>query len=141
MKSQSVALFLLRAICLITMITGLVSALGSHPNTQLPWAYLFETIEWPKTQAPTVFSHEARILSAVTGGVLFGWGLALLLIVNGPITRGEPEGRRIYLVSVLAWLVIDTSASYAASWPGNMVLNVVFFAAFLVPFYFVKFQR
>jgi hypothetical protein len=64
---------------------------------------------------------------------MFGWGLALLLVVRGPFARGAREGWLIVAVSVAAWFVPDTAFSMWAGFWQNAVLNVVFLALFAAP--------
>jgi len=73
------------------------------------------------------------LVHAVLGGVMFGWGIALLLVVRGPFARGEREGWQIVFVSVGAWFVSDTAFSLWSGFWQNAVLNLVFIVLFAVP--------
>jgi hypothetical protein len=62
------------------------------------------------TLDPMAIRHIA-LLHGVLGAVLFGWGVALLLIVRGPYRHGHRYGWNIIAVSVLAWSIPDTMLS------------------------------
>ena len=73
------------------------------------------------------------LVHAVLGAVMFGWGVALLLIVRGLFARGAIEGWQIVAVSVAAWFVPDTAFSLWSGFWQNALLNVVFIILFAVP--------
>jgi hypothetical protein len=70
---------------------------------------------------------------AVLGAVMFGWGVALLLVVRGSFARGSRLGWRIVGASVVAWCVPDTGFSLWSGFWQNAILNLVFVVLFLVP--------
>jgi hypothetical protein len=73
------------------------------------------------------------LVHAVLGAVMFGWGVALLLVVRRLFVRGAREGWQIVALSVAAWFVPDTVLSlWSGYWP-NAVLNVVFIILFAAP--------
>jgi len=73
------------------------------------------------------------LVHGVLGAVMFGWAVALLLVVLGPFRRGAREGWTIIAVSVTAWFVPDTIFSlWTGFWP-NAVLNLVFATLFAIP--------
>lgn len=127
------SLTLLKAACLGTIATGFVSVAASHPAGAALWSLLFDLLQWPLDGQQGSFSSEARVLNAVCGGMLAGWGSLMYWLASGPIARGDQEARRAFAASVLVWFVIDSAGSLAAGWPGNVVLNVVFLVALLVP--------
>lgn len=112
---------------------GLVAAAGSHPATAGPWSAMLDFARWPIDGLESAASPEARILSAVGGGIVAGWGLTLWWLLAGPIARGDAGARTIYLASLGLWFVIDSTGSIAAGWPLNAVLNVAFLLALAVP--------
>ena len=73
------------------------------------------------------------LIHGVLGGVMFGWGAALLLILVGPLRRGSQEGWMVFAASLAAWYFPDTLFSlWTGYWP-NAVLNSVFALLFAVP--------
>ena len=130
---QSVPIRLLKAACIMTIGTGLVSAAASHPSGDALWALLFDILKWPVDGMEGNFSSEARVLNAVCGGMLAGWGSMMYWLANGPISRGDQSAKRAFAISVLIWFTIDSAGSFAAGWPGNVVLNCGFLIALLGP--------
>jgi hypothetical protein len=73
------------------------------------------------------------LVHGVLGATMFGWAVALLLIVLGPFARGDREGWRMLAASVTAWFVVDTAFSlWTGFWP-NAVLNAGFAILFAIP--------
>ena len=83
------------------------------------------------------FSEDAvsyiSLAHAVLGGVMVGWGCALVLVVRGPFAAGAAIGWRIIALSVAAWFVPDTAYSLWSGFWQNAVLNLVFLIVFAVP--------
>lgn len=130
---NSVPINLLKAACVATIVTGLVSAAASHPAGEGLWVLVFDVLQWPVDGQQGTFSSEARVLNAVCGGVLAGWGALMYWLAAGPIAAGDQSARRAFLVSVLIWFATDSAGSLAAGWPGNVALNIVFLIAFVGP--------
>lgn len=124
---------LLKTACVGTIATGLVSAAASHPAGEGLWSLLFDALRWPIDGGQGVFSSEARVLNAVCGGMLAGWGTLMYWLAGGPIARGDQGARRAFATSVLIWFTLDSAGSLAAGWPGNVALNCVFLLALLGP--------
>ena len=73
------------------------------------------------------------LVHGVLGAVMFGWAVALFLVVIGPFRRGSWEGWLTLTVSLTAWFVPDTAFSlWTGFWP-NAVLNLAFAVLFAIP--------
>ena len=73
------------------------------------------------------------LLHGVLGAVIFGWGVALLFILVGPFRRGSQEGRRIFVISLLAWFLPDTVYSLWSGFWQNAALNAALAVLFALP--------
>lgn len=73
------------------------------------------------------------LVHAVLGAVLFGWGVALLFVVNGLFSRGAREGWWIVAVSIAAWFIPDTAFSLWFGFWQNAVFNAFFVVLFGLP--------
>ncbi len=135
------AIAFLKAACLVAIATGLLSLAAAHPAASAPWALIFDAVAWPIDGAQGAFSPEARLLNAISGAMLVGWGVTLYGLAAGPIARGDAEARRLFVTAVLVWFVLDCAASLAAGWPGNLVLNAAFLALLLSPLLALKSAR
>ncbi|MEW5938909.1 MAG: hypothetical protein AB1750_04550 [Chloroflexota bacterium] len=73
------------------------------------------------------------LLQGVLGAVMFGWGVALLLVALGSFRRGLREGWTIIAVSLVAWFIPDTTFSLWTGFWQNAALNLVFLLLFAIP--------
>ena len=84
------------------------------------------------TFAPEAVRY-ASFLHGVLGAVMFGWAVALFLIVRGPLAAGGRDARRVVTASLVAWFIPGTTFSFASGVWQNVALNLLFMAAFAVP--------
>ena len=112
---------------------GLLVFLGARPETSGPVGFMADLVFWPVDGAQDVNAPEMRLFSAVSGGMLAGWGL-LLWQVSTQLYPREPElARRMILSSIGVWFIIDSTGSILAGAPLNAVLNIGFLLAFVIP--------
>jgi hypothetical protein len=138
MRANAFSVWVMKATCIAAGLFGLISAAASHPSLDAPWALLFDVLRWPVDGQQGQFSAEARVLNAVLGGILVSWSVLLYWMIQGPIRTNVPGAKRVYVLSVLAWFVIDTSGSFAADWVGNALFNVFFLGGALLPLAFLS---
>ena len=123
----------LKVASIITILTGLSASLATFPAGETAWRVLFDILTWPLDGKPDGFSNTARALNAVLGGVMAGWGLSIFLLMNNSRIASFREVYFIILLSLIFWFIIDSIGSFIAGIPGNVILNIVFLAMFLVP--------
>ncbi|NML18613.1 hypothetical protein [Azohydromonas caseinilytica] len=70
---------------------------------------------------------------AVLGAVMFGWAVALLQSVRGPLAAGSRRAWWTVALSVAAWFVPGTLYSLRAGVWLNVALNLAFLVAFALP--------
>lgn len=70
---------------------------------------------------------------AVIGGVMVGWGVALLYTTWALLRRGAREGWALIALSLGAWFVPDTAYSLVSGFWQNALLNTAFLALFALP--------
>jgi hypothetical protein len=75
----------------------------------------------------------ATFLHAVLGAVMFGWAVLLFLIVRGPLAAGSRRSWQAVMASLVAWFVPGTLFSIASGVWQNVVLNLLFMAAYAAP--------
>lgn len=117
----------------ITMGFGILIAAAAIPALKAPTVLLLDLIYFPVDGAQTMADPASRLFSAVTGGVLTGWGLMAWLIANDLMPEQPELARRIVLLSIGTWFVIDSSMSIAAGAPLNALFNTGFLAMFCLP--------
>jgi hypothetical protein len=128
----------LQVACAITVTLGLVSAAASFPATGKLWLFLFDLLKWPIDGNPSQFDLTTRAVNAVLGGVMVGWGTLMFLLVRNFLNNDFALVRKVILIGILSWFVIDSTGSFLAELPWNVVLNVSFLCLFLPPLLFVK---
>jgi hypothetical protein len=81
-------------------------------------------------------TEPARYISlahAVIGGVMVGWGSALLYATRTLLAKGMRVGWNLVALSVAAWFIPDTIFSLMSGFWQNAVLNAIFLVLFALP--------
>lgn len=112
---------------------GLVTVLGALPATSAPVILLVDLVFWPVDDLQRVSAPETRLLWAISGGILTGWGVLLWQISTRLYPQDPALARTLILSSVSVWFVVDSLGSIAAGAPLNAVLNIGFLLLFFVP--------
>lgn len=123
----------LEAASLIVAGFGLLTALAAVPVAAAPTVLLADIIFWPLDGAQSLAAPEARLLCAIGGGVLAGWGIMMWLLVRKLFMREPAAVRAALLAGMITWYAIDSTFSAFAGAPFNAVLNVPFLLLFLLP--------
>ena len=117
----------------VTIGFGILIAAAAVPALQAPTTLLLDLVFLPLDGAPSNGAAAARLLSAISGGVLVGWGLMIWLLATRLYAR-EPEiCREIILTSIVSWFVIDSAMSVAAGAALNAFFNIGFLLVFALP--------
>jgi hypothetical protein len=112
---------------------GLLTALAAWPALNLPTLWLIDLMFLPFDGQQNINGPEPRILSAILGGILVGFGVLQWLVVTKLFAREPVLARHIILTSMWSWFVVDCTASTIAGAPFNAVMNVPFLLLFVVP--------
>jgi hypothetical protein len=112
---------------------GLVTALAAWPPLNLPTRWLVDLMFLPFDGQQNLSGSEPRILSAILGGVLVGFGVLQWLVVTKLFAREPALARQMLLTSMWSWFVVDCTASIIAGAPFNAVMNVLLLLLFVVP--------
>jgi hypothetical protein len=112
---------------------GLLTALAAWPALNLPTLWLIDLMFLPFDGQQNISGPEPRILSAILGGILVGFGVLQWLVVTKLFAREPVLARHIILTSMWSWFVVDCTASTIAGAPFNAVMNVPFLLLFVVP--------
>ncbi|MGD8322672.1 MAG: hypothetical protein PVJ02_19635 [Gemmatimonadota bacterium] len=94
------------------------------------WA---EAAFWPDASVTPAVAAYRDWVFGVTGAVIGGWGLLMLLVVRGPFRRREPWAWWAVALPVACWYAADTALSLIRGVPSNAVLNTVLLVLFAVP--------
>lgn len=129
--TASTATVWLRVASLATVAVGLLAAAACSEAAEGPWLLLFDVVDWRADGRPARFAAETAAVNAFAGGVMVGWGTLMYLLAGQ--RRGSATAATSMLIVVIAWFVVDSTASLVAGFPGNVVLNVGFLGLLLPP--------
>ena len=92
------------------MVFGLV--LVVMPDFSLQW---FSLLVYASASHVQAFGPDAlayiRLVHAVLGCVLFGWGVLFMYLALGPVRKGSKAAWSAFAMSLLAWFIPDTAYS------------------------------
>jgi len=117
----------------ITCGFGLLMAAAAIPALQWPTEFLLDLIFFPVDQGQTMDTSSSRLLTAITGGLMTGIGVMLWVVATELCPRDPALGRRLILLGIGSWYVVDSSMSVAAGAPLNVLFNTGFLLIFVVP--------
>lgn len=123
----------LKAGSLITIGFGMLFALAAIPALSAPTALLLDLVFFPIDGLQAMDAPAARLMAAIGGGVMFGWGNMLWLVATRVYPADPALGRTMIVTGAVSWFVLDSLMSIAAGAPLNAVFNVGFLLVFLVP--------
>lgn len=133
MKLQT-ALSMLKFGTGIVFAFGSICILGIFSATNFPLLFTADIIFWPPGNMQDIsFSPESKLLSAILGGVMCGWGVVYWVILKKIFPTDPMLARSILLPSILVWFVVDSAASLLSPAPMNAFFNLFFLAPFIVP--------
>ncbi len=123
----------LKAGAAITLGFGLLIAVAAMPAAQGPTNFVFDLIYFPVDAGQSVDTVTARLLSAITGGLMAGLAVMLWVVATELCPREPALGRRVILLGIGSWYLVDSSMSVAAGAPLNVLFNTGFLLLFVLP--------
>ena len=109
---------------------GVVIAMAAYPPTAGIARFLLDLVIWPVDGVQAISGPEMRLLSAVSGGVMVGWGILLWLVATRLYPKDPGLARTLILASIGTWFLVDSLASIVAGASLNALLNVSFLVLF-----------
>jgi len=97
---------------------------GTMTTTSEPARLTLDLLSWPVDGIQTYASPDTRFLSAVTGGVILGWGVMIWCLSVWVYDIAPEAVRRAVLTGLLAWFVLDSTGSVASGNASNAVFNI-----------------
>ncbi len=132
MKQETTVLWL-KAGSGITVFFGLLIAVASIPAAAAPVEVLADLIFFPVDGTQTVSAPETRLMNAIGGGVMTGWGIMIWMLATKLYPREPALARKMIATSIVAWFVVDSTGSVMSGAPLNALFNVSFLLIFCVP--------
>lgn len=111
------------------MIIALVSPLMSWIDAFLDLAHQ------PLDGGQKITDDAARLLNAILGGVLAGFGVMTWLVADRVYRNDEDLGRSLIVIPLMSWFLVDGAGSVLAGAWFNAVLNTGFLMMFLAPLF------
>lgn len=131
--SQDFAALWLKITSLLIIALGLLVAFGAHPATALPATWLTDIVFWPFDGLQTLEAPAARVLAAISGGVMVGWGLMIWLVIDRLLPADPRLARLLVVESTLAWYLVDSTGSFVSGATVNVLLNTVLMLTIVMP--------
>lgn len=132
MSYQS-SLKMLKAASLLLIGFGLLFFLSVFtPVSGLSKLFL-DLVVWPFDGQQNLGATETRLMIAISGGLLAGWGVMFWLVTTQVYATNPALGGRIILPGIVTWFVIDSLGSILAGGAVNALLNITFLVIFVVP--------
>ena len=104
---------------------GPVGFLGTMAPTNAPARLTLDILRWRAFGTTGYASPDTRLLSALLGGFLLGWGVSIWCLSSWVYDQA-PEGvRRSVLTGLIAWFCLDSAGSIASGNPSNALFNVL----------------
>jgi hypothetical protein len=117
----------------LTILFGILVAAAATPFGAEPARLLADLIFFPIDGAQSLAAPEARLISAIGGGVMAGWGVLLWMISTKLFPTDNALAAKLIISSIVTWFVIDGAGSIVAGAPLNAVFNVSFLLIFCIP--------
>jgi hypothetical protein len=132
--SPKTAALIFRANVLFSFLAGgLLWASGAIPGFDAPTVWAFDLLNWPLDGDPGALNETASFMSAIGGGVLFGFGVMNWILVAPAIEAGEHRILNAALASVIAWFIVDSVGSTLSGNAPNVMFNAVILALYALP--------
>lgn len=117
----------------LTIFFGALIAAAAVPALSGPVQYLADLIFFPLDGLQSVAAQETRLMNAIGGGVMVGWGLMLWMLATELYPKKPALARKIIMTSIIAWFIIDSGGSVLAGAPLNALGNTSFLLIFCLP--------
>ncbi len=131
--TQETTIRWLKAGSAMTVFFGALVVAAAVPALSGPVQFLADLIFFPLDGLQSVAAEETRLISAIGGGVMVGWGLMLWMVSTQLYPKEPAIAGRIIMTSIIAWFVIDSSGSVLAGAPLNALGNTSFLLIFCLP--------
>lgn len=117
----------------ITIGFGLLIAAAAVPALQGPTGFLVDLVYFPVDSGQSMQASSTRLFSAICGGLMTGLGVMLWIVATELYPQDPTLGRRLILVGIGSWYLVDCAMSAAAGAPLNILFNTGFLLVFCIP--------
>lgn len=124
---------ILRTGAILLVATGLLMFLALFTPVAAIWRLFLDLAFLPVDSAQDFATDAARLLTAISGGLLAGLGAMIWIATNRVYAHDPDLGRALILPPILFWFVLDSTGSVLAGAWFNVVLNSGFLVLFALP--------
>jgi len=111
---------------------ALLFFVGSIESLRKPIELVLDLSEWPLDDLQNYDASTTVFLSAILGGVLFGW--AILIWCLADLYERAPESiRKAVVMSLMTWFVIDSLGCILSGNGSNAITNIVLIVTLIGP--------
>jgi hypothetical protein len=122
----------------LTIFFGALIAAAAVPAMSGPVQFLADLIFFPLDGLQSVAAEETRLINAIGGGVMVGWGVMLWMVSTQLYPKEPVLAGKIIMTSIIVWFVIDSAGSVFAGAPLNALGNVSFLLIFCLPLWWSR---
>ena len=123
----------LKAAAVFVALTGLLFSAGAMTSTDFGVRFLLDIVFFRVGDGPDALEESHRLVNAVLGGVMVGWGAMIWLLVDRFLARSPGDVKRVLVIGLATWFVVDCAGSIASGGWLNAILNIGFVAPFIRP--------
>ena len=117
----------------LTIFFGILVAAAATPIGAAATQFLVDLIFFPIDGTQDLAAPETRLISAIGGGVMVGWGVLLWMLSTHLFPSNQALAAKLIITSIVTWFIIDSAGSIFAGAPLNAAFNVPFLLIFCVP--------
>lgn len=117
---------------------GVLMALAAHPATDGVIVFFADLLFWPLDGLQNADKPELRLVSGISGGVMIGWGIILLGLSTKGLSAMPELSLNLMQQAIIVWFVVDSTASWIAGAPLNIIGNLIFLELFIWPIWVLK---
>jgi len=117
----------------LTIFFGALVAAAAVPVLSGPVQFLADLIFFPLDGLQSVAAKETRLINAIGGGVMVGWGVMLWMISTQLYPKEPALAGKIIMTSIIVWFIVDSTGSVLAGAPLNALGNTSFLLIFCLP--------
>ena len=114
---------------------GPICFLGTMPETAEAGRFTLDILSWPLDGRESLADGTAKLLSALLGGFLLGYGVTIWQLSKA-YDKAPNIIRKVVVTGLCSWFILDSAGSIAGGHWSNAVWNIPILLAFVGPLWF-----
>ncbi|HBK70615.1 MAG TPA: hypothetical protein DDZ39_02980 [Flavobacteriaceae bacterium] len=116
--------FWLKITAISIILYAILFFLGTIKETDGAIEMVLDISSWPLDNAQNYNADSTVFLSALLGGILFGWGILIWFLSTKIYDIAPEQTRKIVLISLLSWFFIDSLGCIFSGNFNNTIANI-----------------